>query len=133
MFRQATARVFSRQAGQDGSISTAVPRGWHLGRLGARKQTRRRMSNLETNRYWTSHCCQPAADHRSSWSAKNETSPPTATPRDTRPLRAYPVWVVARWAFLKAMSPLASWSSARWFSSFLDQRMRIARLRFIQE
>ena len=48
-------------------------------------------------------------------------------------LRAYPVWVVARWAFLKAMRPLASWSSARWFSSFLDQRMRIARLRFIQE
>lgn len=40
---------------------------------------------------------------------------------------------VARCAFLKAMRPLASWSRARWFSSFLDQRMRIPRLRFIQE
>ena len=41
--------------------------------------------------------------------------------------------MVARWAFLKAMRPLASWSRARWFSSFFDQRMRIARLRFSQE
>ena len=51
-------------------------------------------------------------------------------------LRAYPGWVaasVARWAFLKAIRPLASWSRARWFSSFLDQRMRMPRLRFSQE
>jgi hypothetical protein len=36
-------------------------------------------------------------------------------------------------AFLNAIRPLASWSRARWFSSFLDQRIRIARLRFSQE
>jgi hypothetical protein len=36
-------------------------------------------------------------------------------------------------AFLKAIRPLASWRSARWFSSFFDQRMRIPRLRFSQE
>jgi hypothetical protein len=36
-------------------------------------------------------------------------------------------------AFLKAIRPLASWSSARWFSSFFDQRIRIPRLRFSQE
>ena len=40
--------------------------------------------------------------------------------------------VVAR-AFLKAISPAASWRRARWFSSFLDQRMRMPRLRFSQE
>jgi hypothetical protein len=34
---------------------------------------------------------------------------------------------------LKAIIPLASWSSARWFSSFFDQQIRIARLRFSQE
>ncbi len=51
-------------------------------------------------------------------------------------LRAYPGWVaamVARRAFLKAISPLASISSARWFSSFFDQRIRSARLRLSQE
>ncbi len=51
-------------------------------------------------------------------------------------LRTYPGWVAARvasCAFLNAMRPLESWSSARWFSSFLDQRMRIPRLRFSQE
>jgi len=50
--------------------------------------------------------------------------------------RAYPGWVVAwvvRWAFLNAMRPLESCRRARWFSSFLDQRMRIPRLRFSQE
>ena len=36
-------------------------------------------------------------------------------------------------AFLKAISPLASWSRARWFSSFFDQRIRIARLRLSHE
>jgi hypothetical protein len=36
-------------------------------------------------------------------------------------------------AFLNAMRPLASWRSARWFSSFFDQRIRIARLRFSHE
>ena len=36
-------------------------------------------------------------------------------------------------AFLKAIRPLASWRSARWFSSFFDQRMRMPRLRFSQE
>jgi hypothetical protein len=53
-----------------------------------------------------------------------------------RQLRAYPGWVVAwvaRWAFLNAMRPLESCRRARWFSSFLDQRMRIPRLRFSQE
>ena len=52
------------------------------------------------------------------------------------PLRAYPAWAaasVARCAFLNAMRPLASCSRARWFSSFFDQRIRIARLRFSQE
>jgi hypothetical protein len=56
--------------------------------------------------------------------------------RHGAPLRTYPGWAaarVARWAFLKAIRPLASWSSARWFSSFLDQRMSIARFRFSQE
>ena len=51
-------------------------------------------------------------------------------------LRAYPGWVaarVARWAFLYAMRPLASCRRARWFSSFLDQRMRMPRFRFSQE
>jgi len=47
-------------------------------------------------------------------------------------LRAYAVWVAAC-AFLWAMRPLASWSRARWFSGFLDQRMRIERLRFSHE
>jgi hypothetical protein len=50
-------------------------------------------------------------------------------------LRVCPGWVVARvarCAFLNAMRPLASCSRARWFS-FLDQRMRIPRLRFSQE
>ena len=42
-------------------------------------------------------------------------------------LRAYPGRAPARCAFLKAMRPLASWRRARWFSSFFDQRMRIAR------
>ena len=37
------------------------------------------------------------------------------------------------WAFLKAIRPEASWSRARWFSSFFDQRIRIARLRLSQE
>jgi hypothetical protein len=36
-------------------------------------------------------------------------------------------------AFLKAIRPLASCRRARWFSSFLDQRMRIPRLRFSHE
>jgi hypothetical protein len=51
-------------------------------------------------------------------------------------LRAYPGWVVARvarCAFLNAMRPLASCRRARWFSSFLDQRIRMPRLRFSQE
>ena len=51
-------------------------------------------------------------------------------------LRTYPGWVAARvvvCAFLNAMRPLASWSRARWFSGFLDQRMSSPRLRFIQE
>jgi hypothetical protein len=34
---------------------------------------------------------------------------------------------------LKAIRPQASISSARWFSSFLDQRISSARLRLIQE
>jgi hypothetical protein len=37
------------------------------------------------------------------------------------------------WAFLKAIRPEASWSRARWFSSFFDQRIRIARLRLSHE
>jgi hypothetical protein len=51
-------------------------------------------------------------------------------------LRAYPAWVRVRraaWAFLKAISPLASWRRARWFSSFFDQRIRSARLRLSHE
>ncbi len=51
-------------------------------------------------------------------------------------LRAYPGRAAARIAvrvFLKAIRPLASWSSARWFCSFFDQRMRIPRLRFSHE
>ncbi len=51
-------------------------------------------------------------------------------------LRAYPcraVAVRAAWARLKAIMPLASWRRARWFSSFLDQRTRIARLRLSHE
>src|SRR6266545_1987767 len=51
-------------------------------------------------------------------------------------LRAYPGWDAARsarWAFLKAMRPAASWRRARWFSSFLHQRMRMPRFRFSQE
>ena len=50
--------------------------------------------------------------------------------------RAYPGWAAAsyaRRAFLKAIRPQASWSKARWFSSFLHQRMRMPRLRFSQE
>ena len=53
-----------------------------------------------------------------------------------RQLRAYPAWARASraaWAFLKAIRPLASWSRARWFSSFFDQRIRIARLRLSHE
>ena len=42
------------------------------------------------------------------------------------------LWLAA-WAFLRAIRPAARWSRARWFSSFLDQRMRMPRLRFIQE
>ena len=45
-------------------------------------------------------------------------------------LRAYPGWVaarVARWAFLNAIRPLASWSRARWFSSFLDHHRKQGR------
>jgi hypothetical protein len=53
--------------------------------------------------------------------------------RRAQGLRAYPGRAAARWAFLKAMRPLASWRRARWFSSFFDQRMRIPRLRFSQE
>src|SRR6266542_2601601 len=52
------------------------------------------------------------------------------------PLRAYPAWAKASraaWAFLKAIRPLASWSRARWFASFFDQRSRIARLRLSHE
>ena len=51
-------------------------------------------------------------------------------------LRAYPGWARASravWAFLNAIRPLASWSRARWFSSFFDQRIRSARLRFSHE
>jgi len=61
---------------------------------------------------------------------------PPCTPGPTASLRAYPVWaaaIVARRAFLNAIGPLASCSSARWFSSFFDQRIRIPRLRFIHE
>ena len=53
-----------------------------------------------------------------------------------RLLRAYPGWVAARAArraFLNAIRPLASWSRARWFSSFFDQRMSKARLRLSHE
>ena len=56
--------------------------------------------------------------------------------RRSSSLRAYPGWVRASraaWAFLKAIRPLASWSSARWFSGFFDQRISSARLRFSQE
>ncbi len=52
------------------------------------------------------------------------------------PLRAYPARPRADRAvraFLKAIRPLASWSRARWFSSFFDQRTRRARLRLSQE
>src|SRR6266545_4390132 len=51
-------------------------------------------------------------------------------------LKGYPAWAIARraaWAFLKAIRPQASWSRARWFSSFFDQRIRIARLRLSHE
>ena len=51
-------------------------------------------------------------------------------------LRAYPcraLAVRAVCARLRAIMPLASWRRARWFSSFLDQRMRIARLRLSHE
>lgn len=61
---------------------------------------------------------------------------PLAVIADLAPLRAYPcraVAVRAVCARLRAIMPLASWRSARWFSSFLDQRMSIARLRFSQE
>ena len=52
------------------------------------------------------------------------------------PLRAYPcraAAVRAACARLRAIMPLASWRRARWFSSFLDQRIRIARLRLSHE
>src|SRR5207247_4670239 len=51
-------------------------------------------------------------------------------------LGAYPAWASASraaWAFLKAIRPHASWRRARWFSSFFDQRIRIARLRLSHE
>ncbi len=51
-------------------------------------------------------------------------------------LRAYPGWTRASraaCAFLKAIRPLASWSRARWFPSFFDQRISSARLRLSQE
>ncbi len=51
-------------------------------------------------------------------------------------LRAYPGWAAASSAlraFLKAIRPQASWRRARWFSSFLHQRIRIPRFRFSQE
>ena len=51
-------------------------------------------------------------------------------------LRAYPcraAAVRAACARLKAIRPLARWRRARWFSSFLDQRIRIARLRLSHE
>jgi hypothetical protein len=51
-------------------------------------------------------------------------------------LSAYPALAAAssaRRAFLNAISPLASWRSARWFSSFFDQLIRIPRLRFSHE
>ena len=54
----------------------------------------------------------------------------------THRLRAYPVWARACravFAFLKAIRPQASWRSARWFSSFFDQRIRMPRLRLSQE
>ncbi len=57
-------------------------------------------------------------------------------PADRARLRAYPGWAAAasaRRAFLKAIKPQASWRSARWFSSFLHQRMRRPRFRFSQE
>ena len=63
----------------------------------------------------------------------------TVRPSDARrvpALRTYAgraVVSLAVCAFLKAIRPLASWSSARWFSSFFDQRMRMPRLRFSQE
>jgi hypothetical protein len=53
----------------------------------------------------------------------------------TLALRAYlgrAVAGVVAWAFLNAMRPLESCRRARWFSGFLDQRMRIPRLRFSQ-
>ena len=60
----------------------------------------------------------------------------TTTSGTTGPtLRAYAGWA-ASWAacaFLNAMSPLASWSNARWLSSFFDQRIRSARLWLSQE
>ena len=76
---------------------------------------------------------------KSRWAASASRSSSVTSSRSwppSRPLRTYPGWVavrVARWAFLNAIRPLASWSRARWFSSFLDQRMRMARLRFSQE
>ncbi len=50
-------------------------------------------------------------------------------------LRAYAGRAASRavWAFLRAIKPEASWSRARWFSSFFDQRIRIARLRLSHE
>ena len=51
-------------------------------------------------------------------------------------LRAFPcraLAVRAVCARLRAIMPLASWRRARWFSSFFDQRMRIARLRLSHE
>ena len=67
--------------------------------------------------------------------------PPELAPmlpaRSTRSkLRAYAGRAAASravWAFLSAIRPLASWRSARWLSSFFDQRIRIPRLRLSQE
>ncbi len=71
---------------------------------------------------------------------------PEATPRHPERQRRAPMTAalalrtyagraarVALCAFLNAISPLASCNRARWFSSFLDQRMRMPRLRFSQE
>ncbi|HEX3911255.1 MAG TPA: DNA polymerase ligase N-terminal domain-containing protein, partial [Solirubrobacteraceae bacterium] len=51
--------------------------------------------------------------------------------RTLEELRAYPCRAAAArtaCARLRAIMPLASWRRARWFSSFFDQRIRIARL-----
>jgi hypothetical protein len=44
-------------------------------------------------------------------------------------LGAYPARAtLAAWAFLNAIRPQASWSSARWFSGFFDQRFSAQRV-----